>query len=352
MQAHSLNVGAITHRDGRSEQRRRRNDELARVFGGAIGDALADSSVTEVMVNPDGRLYIDRLHVGMAWSGLHIDARDTENAIVTAASELGAVADADHPSLAGALPLDGSRIQALMPPIVSAPALSIRKHRKQGENGVPALTIDDFASTNAERGSFVSPTVSLAGLAVPEIISIAVEQRWNVIINGSTSSGKTAFGGAYLDEISRFAPLDRLIIIEDTIELRCKSENHVSLLAGRARSQAQLLKDSMRLRPDRIIFGEVRDASAHDLIKAWNTGHNGGFCTIHANSAESALRRLEQLVQEANVPVIPSAIADAVDLIVTMRKGRDGRGRVVELVRVTKNLDGARYVLEHLELTW
>ncbi len=338
---------------GIEEQQRRRHNELARVFGGVIGEALADHTIIEIMVNEDGTVYVDRLYQGLQDTGERLAPIDVEDAIVTAASEMGQLVDAEHPTLSGELPLDGSRVQAFLPDVTTAPAIVIRKHRRQGDDGVPALTVADFKGAASTAEVPVEDAAPLATLTVPELLDVAIIQRWNVVISGGTQSGKTALGGAYLARMSALAPRDRIVTIEDTRELRCASHNKLMLKQSRYRSAAQLLKDSLRARPDRIIVGEVRDGAALDYLMACNTGHNGGFCTVHANDALDTLYRLEDLVQMAGVPVVARSIARAVDLIVTIRKMRDGSRRVVELARVADELgpDG-RYQLEHLTPVW
>jgi len=338
---------------GVEEQQRRRHNELARVFGGVIGEALADHAIIEIMVNEDGAVYVDRLYEGLQDTGERLAPIDVEDAIVTAASEMGQLVDAEHPTLSGELPLDGSRVQAFLPDVTTSPSIVIRKHRRQGDDGVPPLTVMDFSGNvdSDELASDLAP--DLHALTVPQLLDLAIVQRWNVIISGGTQSGKTALGGAYLSRMSSLAPRDRIVTIEDTRELRCSSRNKLMLKESRYRTATQLLKDSLRARPDRIIVGEVRDGAALDYLMACNTGHNGGFCTVHANDALDTLYRLEDLVQMAGVPIVPRSIARAVDLIVTIRKMRDGSRRVVELARVADDLgpDG-RYRLEYITPVW
>ena len=337
---------------GIDEHRRRRRAELARVFGGVIGEALADPSIIEIMVNEDGAVFVDRLLEGMHDTGARMAPIDVEDAIVTAASEMGTVVDAEHPTLSGELPLDGSRVQAFLPPVTTGPALIIRKHRRQGEDGVAALTVGDFRGAEVPHDNATASDYPLRDLTVPELFRHTIRERWNVIISGPAQSGKTAFGGAFLAEISAQCPDDRIVTIEDTRELRCSSRNKLMLKQAPQRCAGLLLKDALRARPDRIIFGEVRDGAAHDLLMSWNTGHNGGFCTIHANDPLDSLYRLEDLVAQAGVAVVPRAIARAVDLIVTIRKARDGRRAIVDLVRVNDALIDGQYDLHPLEPRW
>ncbi len=336
-----LSDSAATLSDGREEARRRRRAELENRFGGVIGRALADPRVTDVVVNPDGCIYVDRLYEGPVRLEETLSPAAIENAIITAAGELGVVVDEQSPVLQGELPLDGSRLLGLVPPVVTSPALAIRKHRRQGVDDVPALTMSDYVQDELMPANFAP------------LLEAAVVARQNVLICGSTGSGKTTLGGAYLSLITSLAPEQRIVTIEDTYELYCTSQNRVALREAEHRSMRQLLKDSMRLRPDRIVFGEVRDAAAHDLIMSWNTGHNGGFCTVHANNVREALSRIEVLVQQAGVPVIPAYIAMAIQVIVGMQRETAGRyrRRVTEFAYVRGHRNGA-YELDWIEPQW
>jgi len=327
--------------DGREEQRLRRRSELERVFGGAIGEALSDPAVTEVMVNPDGAVYVDRLFLGITPEPVgRLEPRDVLNAIITVAGELGKVVDVDNPTLQGELPLDGSRLQAWIPPAVRRPTLVIRKHRRQGVDGVPALCIADYLTANTIAPNYV------------EHLREAVVRRRNVIIVGGTGSGKTTFGGAYLNLVSELCPRDRIVTIEDTYELYCQSRNWVALRSSDSVSMRTLLKQTLRARPDRIIFGEVRDEAAHDLMMAWNTGHSGGLCTIHANGVFDAFDRIEALVEIALSRAAPSkTIAKAVHLIVGLVREPDGPHRVTDLAYVHGWKEG-EYQLESVQPQW
>jgi type IV secretion system protein TrbB len=166
-----------------------------------------------------------------------------------------------------------------------------------------------------------------------------VRSRLNIVVSGGTGSGKTTLANAIIAEIVEHAPDDRLVILEDTAEIQCSASNTVALHTSDGVDMARLLKSTMRLRPDRIIVGEVRDGAALTLLKAWNTGHPGGLCTIHSNTAKSALRRLEQLTAEVSQQPMPSVIGDAVDVIVSIERTPKGR-RVSEILHVSGFSDG------------
>lgn len=181
-----------------------------------------------------------------------------------------------------------------------------------------------------------------------EVISLlrsAIASRMNIVISGGTGSGKTTLANAVIAEIVATAPEDRMVILEDTAEIQCTAENAVSLHTTDTVDMARLLKSTMRLRPDRIIVGEVRDGAALTLLKAWNTGHPGGVTTIHSNTAMSALRRLEQLTAEASQQPMQEVIGETVDLVVSIE--RTGKGRRVREVIHVEGFGNARYRTEH-----
>jgi P-type conjugative transfer ATPase TrbB len=185
-------------------------------------------------------------------------------------------------------------------------------------------------------------------------IKRAVEERQNILVVGGTGTGKTTLTNAILAYMAEVATAHRLVIIEDTSEIQCAAENAVILRATDTVSMLRLLKTTMRLRPDRIIVGEVRGGEALALLKAWNTGHPGGVCTVHANThvnaARAGLTRIEQLIQEASNSPMRELIAEAVDLIVSIAKADNEPGRLIqEVVSISGiSADGA-YQLSNAE---
>jgi type IV secretion system protein VirB11 len=303
-------------------------------MGPAIAAALAEPLVTEVMVNPDGRLRLDRLGSGRCDTGETLEPSQTERIIRLVASHARTEVHGGSPIVSAELPahgegLAGERFEGLLPPVAIGPCFSIRK---------PASRIYTLADYAAD------------GIIAPEaarLLSLAVIDRRNILVAGGTSSGKTTLANALLAEL---APRDeRIIIIEDTRELQCAACDTVALRTrpGVA-AMADLVRSTLRLRPDRIIVGEVRGGEALDMLKAWNTGHPGGIATVHANSAGSALYRLEQLIQEAVVTVPRRLIAEAIDLIVFI-EGR-GSGRRIEAIAAVDGLDcSGDYALRPLD---
>jgi len=302
----------------KSSTRNRRRTMLATAMGEVISAALADDSTTEVMVNPDGRLWIDRHGEGRIALDVLIGGAEVERIIRLVASHIGQECHAGQPIVSAEIPETGERFEGLLPPVSSAPCFSIRK---------PAQVLYRLSD-------YVSAQTLLAEQACQ--LQEAVEASKNIVVAGGTSSGKTTLVNALLAEVASSG--DRVIIIEDTRELSCAAEDCVALRTkpGVA-TLADLVRSTLRLRPDRIVVGEVRGAEALDMLKAWNTGHPGGITTLHANSAHGALYRLEQLIQEAVITVPRRMIAEAIDIVVFL-KGR-GPGRRVETIASLEGLD-------------
>jgi type IV secretion system protein TrbB len=301
-----------------AEQKRKLvREKLVRELGATVRNALDDPNVVEIMLNADGKLWIDVLGEGMHDTGDRMSPLQAENLIGTIGSMLDTVVDREHPLLQGELPLDGSRVQAVLPPIVSAPIFAIRK------KAALVYTFDDYIKS---------------GILAPkhrDVLVEAAETRKNLLIVGSTGSGKTTLANAMLHEVARCAGSEeRIVIIEDTVELQCAAPNAVAMRTSDDVDTTRCLKIAMRLRPDRIVVGEVRDRAAQALLKAWNTGHPGGLCTVHANSAAAGLLRLEQLISEdSSATAQPQLIAEAVDLIAFIERTKSGR-RVSEMLAV------------------
>jgi P-type conjugative transfer ATPase TrbB len=298
---------------------------LRSALGPAIGAWLEDPAVVEVMLNPDGRLWVDRLTEGLADTGERLAAVDGERIVRLVAHHVGAEVHAAAPRVSAELPETGERFEGLLPPVVAAPAFAIRK---------PAVAV--FTLTD-----YIAAGVITADQA--EVLRASVAQRRNVLVAGGTSTGKTTLVNALLAEVARTA--DRVVLIEDTRELQCKAPNLVALRTkDGVASLSDLVRSSLRLRPDRIPIGEVRGAEALDLLKAWGTGHPGGIGTIHAGSALGALRRLEQLVQEAVVTVPRALIAETINVIAVLA-GRGSERRLIELAGVQGLGPAGDYVL-------
>jgi len=298
---------------------------LRSAFGGHISSLLADDSVVEVMLNPDGRIWVDRLSSGLSDTGERLTAEDGERIIRLIAHHVGSEAHAASPRLSAELPETGERFEGLLPPLVAGPSFSIRKPASM------VFSLEDYVSAG------------IMTAAEANALREAVAQRLNIIVAGATSSGKTTLTNALLAEVARTN--DRVVILEDTRELQCAAPNVVALRTkDGVATLSDLVRSALRLRPDRILVGEVRGAEAIDLLKAWGTGHPGGIGTLHAGSAIGALLRLEQLIQEAVVTVPRPLIAETIDLIVVLH-GRGANRRVAELMRVAGLAADGRYQL-------
>ena len=287
---------------------------LRTALGPAIAGFLEDPSIVEVMLNPDGRLWIDRLSEGLADTGERLSPADGERIVRLVAHHVGAEVHAGSPRVSAELPGTGERFEGLLPPVVAAPAFAIRKP------AVAVFTLQDY----------VGASIMTADQA--EILRQAVADRRNILVAGGTSTGKTTLTNALLAEVSKSA--DRVVLIEDTRELQCAAPNLVAMRTkDGVATLSDLVRSSLRLRPDRIPIGEVRGAEALDLLKAWGTGHPGGIGTIHAGTAMGALRRLEQLIQEAVVTVPRALIAETINLVAVL-SGRGASRQLAELARV------------------
>jgi type IV secretion system protein VirB11 len=323
----------------------RLREKLRRELGAPVLDALADPCVIEVMLNPDGRLWIDELGIGMRDTGIRIPAAQAENLLGTVAATLGCVITPERPILEGELSLDGSRFCGLLPPVVLGPAFCIRKA------AALVYSLDDYVREGILDGSVHADVISLdrpTASGHADALRHAIRTRQNILVVGGTQSGKTTLANGLLHEMSQaVGTSQRVLTIEETRELRCTVPNCVALRTTETVDMTRLVRTALRLRPDRIIVGEIRGAEALAMLKAWNTGHPGGIATVHANDAYAGLIRLEQLVQEANVPPQPALIAEAVDLIVVIVRMQTGR-KITELARV-RGARASGYELDRID---
>jgi type IV secretion system protein VirB11 len=298
---------------------------LRTAFGSDITAFMADPETVEVMLNPDGRLWVDRLGSGLVDTGCSLGAAAGERIIRLVADHVGVEVHQASPRISAELPESGARFEGLLPPLVSGPTFAIRKPA-----GI-VFTLDDYV----RKGIL---TEVQAG-----ILRSAVQRRRNILVVGPTSSGKTTLTNALLAEVATLS--DRVVLIEDTRELQCGAPNCVALRTREGTAAlSDLVRSSLRLRPDRILIGEVRGPEALDLLKAWGTGHPGGVGTLHAGSALGALLRLEQLIQEATVTVPRHLIAETINLIAVL-EGRGLERRLCELVEVRGLGPGGEYQL-------
>ena len=336
--------------------RQRLQEKLERECGTAMMTELRDPRVMEVMLNPDGKLWRDVAGRGMEFTGHTMEPGAAESVLTTCASMLNTTVTRDNPILEGEFPLDGSRLEGIVPPIVRAPIFAIRK------KATKVFTLNDYHAkgiigTSLGRRAAHAESGEQSVYSHPiEAIRHAVRQRQNILIVGGTGSGKTTLANAILAEIAALCGEDRLVAIEDTMELQVTMPNSVLLRTSEATNMQRLLRATMRLRPDRIVVGEVRGGEALTLLKSWNTGHPGGIATIHANSAEGGLVRLAQLIYEApearnlSEKTVSSTIKEAVNLVMFIERSATPAGRSVsELMRIS-DFVGDRFVMSPVDI--
>lgn len=299
-------------------------EKLKREMGSPMLAAIEDPEIIEILLNPNGELWVERL--GRSMTKLDcINPVQAESLIATVASYVGRVIDIRTPILECEFPLDGSRFEALQAPIVEGPTFSLRKRVLR------ALNLENYIDEKII-------TVDQA-----DIVCASIKQRKNILVIGGTGSGKTTFANALIDSMVTQCPDHRLVIIEDTREIQCVADNAVALKTSDFVDMTGLLKATLRLRPDRIIVGEVRGGEALALLKAWNTGHPGGIATLHANNAKAGLLRLEQLIGEVSQTPMQKLIAEAINLLVVISKVAGSR-KITEIAEV-EGYSGDKYIL-------
>jgi len=334
-----------------NDQYTRLEAKLKRELGEAILNLLAEEGVEDILLNPDSTLWVKRRGAGFVQAGTMPPAT-AASALGTIAAWRGTVLNHEHPILETELPLDGSRFEGVVQPVVREPVFAIRlRPRKvftldEYETAGILTGMGDISNRARQQEDFA---LEVRGLRHAEIIRAAVRARKNILVVGATGSGKTTLLNGILDAIAELTPLDRVISIEDTTELQCRVRNYLDLRAVGDVTMLECLRASMRLKPTRIVVGEVRGAEAHTLLKAWNTGHPGGLGTVHANGALLGLTRLESLVAEGTDTPQQALIAETVDLVIfvdpepSLKAGR----KVRELLLVSGWKDG-QYQVEHV----
>ena len=292
-----------------------------------INPYLIDDDVCEIMVNDDSKVWVDTFSKGLIYTGKILTNDIVSNIIVQIANHSHKICNKDNPLLEAEIL--NMRFQGfLSPDIVKNSSFCIRKHAKK------IFNLDDYVQ-NKTMTKYQK-----------EIIIQAIYNRKNIIVAGGTGSGKTTLVNALLFEIAKLN--NRIIIIEDTKELKCDAENKLALISTKTTSMEDLLRATLRSRPDRIIVGEVRGSEAFTLINAWSTGHKGGISTVHSNSAFHTLTRIETLVGFGTDKVQPSIIVDAIDVIIYIKK--TPTGRVIEEIRkvITYDKKKEEYITEKL----
>ena len=314
----------MTHLDDQVQDsvKARAKIKLERDLGPVIMGALADPKTVEIMLNSDGKLWQERLGEKMQQIGT-LSASRSESIIKTLAGFHGKEITKGRPLLECELPIDGSRFAGQFPPIVPAPTFAIRKK---------AIAIFTLAQ-------YVAAGIMTSAQLV--VIEAAVKNHRNILVTGSTGSGKTTLVNAIINHMVVIDPSERIVIIEDTGEIQCAADNFVQYHTTLDISMTLLLRTSLRMRPDRLLVGEVRGPEALDLLMAWNTGHEGGAATLHANHARAGLVRMAQLISmHPDAPKhIEPLISEAVQLVIHIARSQDGR-RVEEIVEIQGYEDG------------
>ena len=293
---------------------------------GPLQHLLADAHVSEVMVNGSGAVWVERAGALVA-TDARLSAVEIEALIERVLGPLGRRVDRASPFADGRL-ADGSRVHVVVPPVaIDGPHLTIRRFRPVD------VTLTDFAAP-----------------AAVDVMCDAIDRRRNLVVSGATSAGKTTLLNALAGRVD---PNERIITIEDAAELRLRLPHVVRLEvrppngegAG-AIDQRELVRNALRMRPDRLIVGEVRGGEAFDMMQAMNTGHNGSMSTCHANSVIDALRRLETMVLIAGTGLPLDAtrqqIGSSIDLVIHVARGANGQRRVVDIAEIAAAPDGWR----------
>ena len=289
---------------------------LRYALGPIVLAALDDPDVVEVMLNDDGKLWIESL--GKMTHADDISADKAIDILNQVSSSLNGEISKENPLIEGELPLNGERFEGIAPPVVERGIFAIRK--KAGR----IFPLADYVRTG------------VLSFAQSELLRTAIFQRQNILVVGGTGSGKTTFCNALLDELATLVPETRMLLLEDTRELQCSLENRAFLRATEWTDMARLSMAVNRLRPDSITVGEVRSGGpALALLKLWNTGHPGGMATVHANSAYKGLTRMDQLIQEVSANPQRILIGEAVNVVVFLERNKGSRS-VKEIVRVVE----------------
>ncbi len=309
--------------------KKRVTERLRRDLGPLVEGALNDPKTTDILLNADGQLWLKRLGEPTRVIGT-MEAWRATSVIKTLAGLLGKTVGAKEPILDGELPFGNERFAGQLPPVVSSPCFAIRK---------PAITVFPLDSY-VEQGIMTQTQC--------DAIKKAVRDHKNILVVGGTGSGKTTLINAVIQEMVDNDPNERVFIIEDTGEIQCSAINCVQYHTTLEVSMTDLLKTTLRMLPDRIIVGEVRGSEALDLLDSWNTGHDGGAGTLHANSAESALQRLKSLVtRNKHAPTdIEPLIAEAVHVIVQIN--RKSEVRRVEAILEIVGYENGNYITNTL----
>lgn len=320
------------------------NRNLDVLLGTEVVGLLHRPDITEIYVNDDGYIWYNSHEEGKVKSDIFLPPENVQAIIELAAGQDGKIVNEDIPSLSTEIRGYGCRFQGEIPPIVRNPQFNIRKKATR------IFTLDDYVNNGTLSAKYA------------DYLKKAIADRKNILVVGGTGTGKTTFLNAVLDSIAKISPYHRIISLEDLPELQCPADDYSPMFTkqdtgtgGIKYNMTRLLADCMRRSPDRIVVGEVRDGAAYTMLKAWNTGHEGGACTVHANSAEQGLTRIKSLAQEDPDAAgdIKELIGEAIDIVVSivhvdLGGGRKGR-RINDVIEVN-GYDGIKdkYIIKHI----
>lgn len=307
----------------------RAKTKLERDLGSVFMQAFHDPKTVEIMLNADGKLWQERLGEKMQCIG-SMRGSQAQAIVKTIAGFHNKEITRYTPLLECEFPLDGSRFAGQLPPVVPEATFAVRK------KAISVFTLEQYVDSGIMTGMQRSA------------IEAAIANHRNILVSGGTGSGKTTLVNAIIKQMVLFDPAERFVIIEDTGELQCTAANYVQYHTTPDITMTALLRASLRMRPDRILVGEVRGPEALDLLMAWNTGHEGGAATLHANSARSALKRLAMLISmhsDSPKPIEP-LIGDAVHIIVQIARTPQGRC-IKEIIEVSGYEDG-HYLIRNI----
>ena len=320
------------------------NRNLDVLLGTEVVELLHRPDITEIYVNDDGYIWYNSHEEGKVKSDIILPPENVQAVIELAAGQEGKIVNEDIPSLSTEIRGYGCRFQGEIPPIVRNPQFNIRKKATR------IFTLDDYVNNGTLSAKYA------------DYLKKAIADRKNILVVGGTGTGKTTFLNAVLDSIAKISPYHRIISLEDLPELQCPADDYSPMFTkqdtgsgGIKYNMTRLLADCMRRSPDRIVVGEVRDGAAYTMLKAWNTGHEGGACTVHANSAEQGLTRIKSLAQEDPDAAgdIKELIGEAIDIVVSivhvdLGGGRKGR-RINDVIEVN-GYDGIKdkYIIKHI----
>jgi P-type conjugative transfer ATPase TrbB len=306
------------------------SDRILAILKSSLGEKInsyfEDEDIIEIMLNDDKTVWVDSLTKGMYFTGIILENTEAMKIINTVATFMEAKVDKENPRMSAELPDTGFRFESVIPPNVDNPIFTIRK------KSILIFTLDDYVRmgslTEFQKG----------------VIEKAINNYKNILIVGGTSTGKTTFANACIGAIPK---KDRLVILEDTKEIRSLCPNKISLKTSIYTSMEELFYSTMRLRPDRIVVGEIRGATSLDLLTAWNSGHGGGVSTIHSDSTEGALEQLEQYNQRKSVDKQQKLIGKAIDLVVVLKRV-NGERKVVEIKEVL-GFENGEYIIREVK---